>query len=255
MTGGRTDGHQAFKEARQKGSFGCGRTPSNLWLRPALEFHEARSLCQSRHAAEAAVITIAVAKAPNNATIIAMIATKVSVIDIRFRSSIFAVLSMRASSGPASIRLHHLLNWINARSKRGGESPAAGGGTRTAGQWARCAGAQGSYTPGSHRNPRGRSIREIAGRLCHRKQTGRGRSTNSARRLALRAMPSSSTRKRRIDRARGVVHRHDQVGAPLACEPGVPRAVLVQHHARQRMPLALGLVRPLARRLPTTPAN
>ena len=91
MTGGRTDGHQAFKEARQKGSFGCGRTPSNLWLRPALEFHEARSLCQSRHAAEAAVITIAVAKAPNNATIIAMIATKVSVIDIRFRSSIFAV--------------------------------------------------------------------------------------------------------------------------------------------------------------------
>jgi hypothetical protein len=48
-----------------------------------LEFHEARSLCQSRHAAEAAVITIAVAKAPNNATIIAMIATKVSVIDIR----------------------------------------------------------------------------------------------------------------------------------------------------------------------------
>jgi hypothetical protein len=98
MTGGRTDGHQAFKEARQKGSFGCGRTPSNLWLRPALQFHEARSLCQSRHAAEAAVITIAVAKAPNNATIIAMIATKVSVIDIRFRSSIFAVLSMRANS-------------------------------------------------------------------------------------------------------------------------------------------------------------
>jgi hypothetical protein len=48
-----------------------------------LQFHEARSLCQSRHAAEAAVITIAVAKAPNNATIIAMIATKVSVIDIR----------------------------------------------------------------------------------------------------------------------------------------------------------------------------
>jgi hypothetical protein len=53
--------------------------PSNLWIRPASQFHEALSLCQSRHAVKAVVITTAVPKATNNATIIAMIATKVSV--------------------------------------------------------------------------------------------------------------------------------------------------------------------------------
>jgi len=72
-----------FAAVLQKRGFGCWPKASNLWLRPAPQFHEARSLCQSRHATEAAVITIAVAKAPNNATITAMIATKVSVIDIR----------------------------------------------------------------------------------------------------------------------------------------------------------------------------
>ena len=55
--------------------------------------------------------------------------------------------------------------------------------------------------------------------------------------------------KRRIDRARRVVERDDQIERRLALEPGVPRAVLVQHHARQRPPLALAPVRPLARRL------
>jgi hypothetical protein len=54
--------------------------PSNLWLRPASQFHEARSLRQSRHVVKAADMTTAVPKTPNNATIIAMIATKVSVI-------------------------------------------------------------------------------------------------------------------------------------------------------------------------------
>jgi hypothetical protein len=57
--------------------------PSNLWLRPASQFHEARSLCQSRHAVKAAVITTAVPKATNNATIIATMATKVSVIEVQ----------------------------------------------------------------------------------------------------------------------------------------------------------------------------
>jgi hypothetical protein len=64
----------------QKRGFGC--TPSNLWLRSASQFIEARSLCQSRHAMKAAIITIPVPKAANNETTVAMIATKVSVIKV-----------------------------------------------------------------------------------------------------------------------------------------------------------------------------
>ena len=55
--------------------------------------------------------------------------------------------------------------------------------------------------------------------------------------------------KRRIDRPRRVVERDNEVKGGLALEPGVARAVLVQHHAWQRPPLALPAVRPLARRL------
>ena len=58
---------------------------------------------------------------------------------------------------------------------------------------------------------------------------------------------------RRVDRPRRIVHGHDQVERRLALEPGVARAVLVQHHPRQRPPLALAPVRPLARRLPDHP--
>jgi hypothetical protein len=61
----------------QKRGFGCTR--SNLWLRSASQFIEARSLCQSRRAMETAVITTAVPKANNKAIIITVIATKVSV--------------------------------------------------------------------------------------------------------------------------------------------------------------------------------
>jgi hypothetical protein len=52
--------------------------------------------------------------------------------------------------------------------------------------------------------------------------------------------------KRRINLARRVVERHDQIERRLALEPFMPRAVLMQHHARQRPPLALAPVRPLA---------
>ena len=68
-------------QAIQKRGFGCWPMPSNL--PPASQFHEARSLCQSRHAMKAAVITTSVPKATNNATIIAMIAKKASVIEVR----------------------------------------------------------------------------------------------------------------------------------------------------------------------------
>ena len=44
--------------------------------------------------------------------------------------------------------------------------------------------------------------------------------------------------------ARGVVQRHDQVERRLAAEPFVPRAVLMQHHARQRPARALASMRP-----------
>jgi hypothetical protein len=50
---------------------------------PGSQFHEARSLCQSRHAAKAATIPTAAPKATNNTIIIAMMATKVSVIEVR----------------------------------------------------------------------------------------------------------------------------------------------------------------------------
>jgi hypothetical protein len=55
--------------------------------------------------------------------------------------------------------------------------------------------------------------------------------------------------KGRIDRPGRVIERHDQVELRLAFEPFVARAVLMQHHPRQRPPLALPPMRPLARRL------
>src|SRR5271170_4533431 len=58
---------------------------------------------------------------------------------------------------------------------------------------------------------------------------------------------------RRVDRPGRIVHGDNQVKRPLAFEPDVARAVLMQHHPRQRTPLALAPVRPLARRLPDHP--
>ncbi|MER8836515.1 hypothetical protein [Mesorhizobium sp. M0909] len=46
----------------------------------------------------------------------------------------------------------------------------------------------------------------------------------------------------RIDRARRVVHRHDQVQHRLAFQPGMPAAVLVQHHPLARLPFPLAPV-------------
>jgi len=59
--------------------------PSDLCSRPGSQFHEAFSLCQSRHATKAAVIPIAIPTATNNATIVAMITTKGWVIEVRRR--------------------------------------------------------------------------------------------------------------------------------------------------------------------------
>ena len=50
--------------------------------------------------------------------------------------------------------------------------------------------------------------------------------------------------KGRIDRARRIVHRHDQIERRLAREPDVPRTVLMQHHARQRPARPLAPMRP-----------
>jgi hypothetical protein len=55
--------------------------------------------------------------------------------------------------------------------------------------------------------------------------------------------------KGRMDRPRRVIQRDNEIKGGLALEPGVARAVLMQHHARQRPPLALPPMRPLARRL------
>jgi hypothetical protein len=59
--------------------------------------------------------------------------------------------------------------------------------------------------------------------------------------------------KGRIDRARRVIQRDNEIERRLALEPGVPRAVLVQHHPRQGPPLPLPAMRPLARRLGDQP--
>ena len=48
--------------------------------------------------------------------------------------------------------------------------------------------------------------------------------------------------KRRVDRARRVIHRDDQVERRLSIQPGRARAVLVQHHARTWLALALAPV-------------
>ena len=50
--------------------------------------------------------------------------------------------------------------------------------------------------------------------------------------------------KRRIGRARRIIHGHDQVEFTLTFEPGEAAAVLVQHHAFARLALALASVRP-----------
>jgi hypothetical protein len=55
--------------------------------------------------------------------------------------------------------------------------------------------------------------------------------------------------KGRIDRARRVIHGHNQIERSLTLEPFVPRAVLMQHHARQRPSFALPPMRALTRRL------
>ena len=50
----------------------------------------------------------------------------------------------------------------------------------------------------------------------------------------------------RIDRARRVIHRDDQIERRLPVQPAMPRAVLVQHHAFARLALALAPMRPAA---------
>ena len=61
--------------------------------------------------------------------------------------------------------------------------------------------------------------------------------------------------KRRIDCPRRVIHGHNQIERSLAFEPCVPRAVLVQHHPRQRPPLRLRRCAPLRGAFGTTPAH
>src|SRR3984885_1231688 len=52
--------------------------------------------------------------------------------------------------------------------------------------------------------------------------------------------------KGRIDRSRRVIERDNEIKGGLAFEPFVARAVLVQHHPRQRPPLALPPMPPCA---------
>src|SRR5579884_2117664 len=64
-----------------------------------------------------------------------------------------------------------------------------------------------------------------------------------------RERPFFRDEERRINLARGVVERDDEVERPLAVEPGVPRGVLMQHHADHRPALPFASMRPAPRRL------
>ena len=50
--------------------------------------------------------------------------------------------------------------------------------------------------------------------------------------------------KRRINRARRIIQSHNQIERRLARQPHMHRAVLMQHHARKRTPLALAPMSP-----------
>jgi len=70
-----------------------------------------------------------------------------------------------------------------------------------------------------------------------------------AQRLQRRRRAFLRDQEHRIDLARRIVEGHDQIHRRQAFDPHVPRAVLMQHHAAQRTPLALLAMRAaLARR-------
>ena len=71
-----------------------------------------------------------------------------------------------------------------------------------------------------------------------------------AQRLERRRRPFLLDQKHRVDLARRIVHRHDQIHRRQTLEPGVPRAVLVQQHAPQRPARPLLAMRRTLRRLP-----
>jgi hypothetical protein len=63
-----------------------------------------------------------------------------------------------------------------------------------------------------------------------------------------RGRPFLLRQERRIDRARGVIHRDDQIERRLPFQPSLPQAVLVEHHACAWLPLALAPLRSTALR-------
>ena len=63
-----------------------------------------------------------------------------------------------------------------------------------------------------------------------------------------RGRPFLLHQKGRVDRARGIVHGHDQIEGWLPQKPFGPGAVLVQHHALERLALAFAAMRPTSGR-------
>ena len=68
--------------------------------------------------------------------------------------------------------------------------------------------------------------------------------------LERRRRPFFLDQQHRVDLARRIVHRDDQVHRGQTFDPGVARPVLVQQHARQRPAWTLLAVRRTLRRLP-----
>ncbi len=91
---------------------------------------------------------------------------------------------------------------------------------------------------------------------CHgpyrARRTGRARRSPRAGLETSRPCPPPRPGSR-VDRARRIVQRHDQVQRRQPFDPVMPRAVLVQHHARQRTPRTLLAMRPALRRPPHQP--
>ena len=90
-------------------------------------------------------------------------------------------------------------------------------------------------------------VRAAIGIEAHRQPMGR---KHFSQRPKGRGRALFLDQKRRVNLARRVIQRRNQIQRRMSRKPSVPRAVLVQHHPRQRTPLPPAPMRSLARSLP-----
>ena len=84
-----------------------------------------------------------------------------------------------------------------------------------------------------------RDVEIVAAAVCVERAEQAVRRNHLAQRPQCRGGAFLRNQDHRIDFARRIIERHDQVHRRPAFDPDVARAVLMQHHARQRTPLPL----------------